>query len=40
MATVNITDESFDKEVLKSEKPIVVDFWQNGVVHVNKLDQP
>ena len=27
MATVNITDESFDKEVLKSEKPIVVDFW-------------
>ena len=27
MATVNITDENFDKEVLKSDKPIVVDFW-------------
>jgi len=27
MATVNITDENFDTEVLKSEKPIVVDFW-------------
>ena len=27
MATVNITDENFDAEVLKSDKPIVVDFW-------------
>ena len=27
MATVNITDENFDNEVLKSSKPIVVDFW-------------
>ena len=27
MATVNVTDDSFDKEVLKSSKPIVVDFW-------------
>ena len=27
MATVNVTDENFDTEVLKSEKPIVVDFW-------------
>jgi len=27
MATVNITDENFDTEVLKSSKPIVVDFW-------------
>ena len=27
MATVNITDENFDTEVLKSDKPIVVDFW-------------
>jgi len=27
MATVNITDENFDIEVLKSDKPIVVDFW-------------
>ena len=27
MATVNVTDENFDQEVLKSAKPIVVDFW-------------
>ena len=27
MATVNLTDENFDTEVLTSEKPTVVDFW-------------
>ena len=27
MAIVNVTDENFDNEVLKSSKPIVVDFW-------------
>ena len=27
MATVNVTDENFETEVIKSEKPIVVDFW-------------
>ena len=27
MATVNVTDENFDAEVLKSDKPILVDFW-------------
>ena len=27
MATLKITDENFDTEVLKSSKPIVVDFW-------------
>ena len=27
MATINITDENFDTEVLKSGKPIGVDFW-------------
>jgi thioredoxin 1 len=27
MATVNVTDNNFDIEVLKSSKPIVVDFW-------------
>ncbi len=28
MSTVhNITDDSFEMEVLKSDKPIVVDFW-------------
>jgi thioredoxin 1 len=27
MATFNVTDADFDEKVLKSEKPILVDFW-------------
>ncbi|MEM8787147.1 MAG: thioredoxin [Pseudomonadota bacterium] len=27
MATVNVTDASFDAEVVKSDIPVVVDFW-------------
>lgn len=27
MATVKITDDSFDADVLKSDKPVLVDFW-------------
>ena len=27
MATKKITDESFETDVIKSDKPIVVDFW-------------
>tara|TARA_B100000886_G_scaffold150754_1_gene102470 strand:+ start:3654 stop:3974 length:321 start_codon:yes stop_codon:yes gene_type:complete len=27
MATVNVTDENFEAEVIKSEKPVIVDFW-------------
>ena len=27
MATVSVTDDNFDTEVLKSSKPILVDFW-------------
>jgi len=27
MATVNVTDENFDGEVLKNTKPVLVDFW-------------
>ena len=27
MATKNITDQNFEKEVLKSSKPTLVDFW-------------
>tara|TARA_B100000686_G_scaffold276335_1_gene295301 strand:+ start:253 stop:573 length:321 start_codon:yes stop_codon:yes gene_type:complete len=27
MATKNTTDENFESEVLKSSKPILVDFW-------------
>ena len=24
---INVTDETFDKEVIQSDKPVVVDFW-------------
>ena len=27
MATLKVTDDNFDAEVIKSSKPIVVDFW-------------
>lgn len=27
MATVKVTDQSFETDVLKSDKPVVVDFW-------------
>ena len=27
MATKNITDKNFETEVLKADKPVVVDFW-------------
>jgi thioredoxin 1 len=27
MATVKVTDESFDADVIKSGKPVLVDFW-------------
>src|SRR5689334_24490087 len=27
MATVTVTDESFDKDVLQAERPVLVDFW-------------
>ncbi len=27
MATVSVTDADFEAEVLKSDKPVVVDFW-------------
>jgi len=27
MSTVNVTDDNFETEVLKSNKPILVDFW-------------
>lgn len=27
MATVKITDESFEADVLRSDKPVLVDFW-------------
>ena len=27
MSIVNVTDATFDQEVLKSDKPVLVDFW-------------
>lgn len=27
MADITVTDSNFDKEVLKSDKPVLVDFW-------------
>ena len=27
MSTVKVTDESFEQDVLKSSKPVLVDFW-------------
>ena len=27
MATLKITDEVFEEQVLKNEKPVLVDFW-------------
>ncbi len=27
MATVNVTDDSFQSDVLDSDKPVLVDFW-------------
>ena len=27
MSTVKVTDETFEQDVLKAEKPVLVDFW-------------
>ena len=27
MATINVTDENFETEVVKAQKPVIVDFW-------------
>jgi len=27
MAIINVTDDSFEADVLKSEKPVLVDYW-------------
>ena len=30
MAVIHITEENFEQEVLKSEKPVLIDFWGEG----------
>ena len=32
MAAITITKENFESEVLKSDKPVLVDFWAPGAV--------
>lgn len=27
MATIKVSDDNFDSEVLKADKPVIVDFW-------------
>ena len=27
MATIEVTDNNFEAEVIKAEKPVIVDFW-------------
>jgi thioredoxin 1 len=31
MAVITLTTENFEKEVLKSDKPVLVDFWASLV---------
>ncbi|GIS66151.1 MAG: hypothetical protein CM1200mP4_4990 [Rhodospirillaceae bacterium] len=39
MTSNKVTDSSFEADVIKSEKPVLVDFWANGVDHAYKLPQ-
>ncbi len=36
MATVKITDDSFDSDVLKAEGPVLVDYWPSGAGRANR----
>ena len=31
MATLKVTDEIFEEQVLKNDKPVLVDFWAEWV---------
>lgn len=37
--TIKVDDTNFEEIVLKSDKPVLVDFWASGVDHVEWLDQ-
>ena len=37
MATLKVTDEKFEEQVLKNEKPVLVDFWAEwclSLIHI------
>ena len=34
MAAIEITKENYEAEVLQSDKPVLLDFWEIGRAHV------